>query len=257
MMPRRIPFVALLLSTTLLSLTHNRPVLGEKSRTGLATNANFHVLADSQPFAEELAEKANVLRAEIAKEWLDTFIPDGFGPASINVFLSDRNVARTWLMDENGSRDAHLVWIYSLPENLDAALAHEIAHIVLANRYAELPAFAHEAVASSYDGEERRTIRHDALQWFARHNRWPDLARTLTAETINPSNQAGYATAVSIRDFLFSRSENNRRRFLDFSVYGHKQGWDAALGKYYGFRDLGHFETEWRAWVASTFAPVE
>jgi hypothetical protein len=257
MKPRRIPLAVLLLSLTLVFLTHNRPIFGEKSRTGLATNANFHVLADSQPFAEELADKANVLRAEIAKEWLDTFIPDGFGPASINVFLSDRNVARTWLIDEDGSRDAHLVWIYSLPENLDAALAHEIAHIVLANRYADLPAFAHEAVASSYDGEERRTIRRDTLQWFANHNRWPDLAHIFAAESIKPSNQAGYATAVSIRDFLFSQSENNRRRFLDFSVYGHKRGWDAALAKFYGFRDLGHFEAEWRTWVIADVVTAE
>lgn len=226
-----------------------------EGRTGLASTANFNVLADSQEIAELVAERANELRTSISKEWLETTIPDGFGPATINVFFSDRNTARTWLADGESAREAHLVWLHTRPESLDTALSHEVAHVVLANRYENLPAFAHEAVASSYDGPERRRIRRDVLDWFAKTDRWPKLRHLLDKDEIASTDQSGYATAVSLRDFLLSFGEQPRRRFLQFAEAGRRDGWNSALRKFYGIDSVEELQRRWERSVRSTASP--
>jgi hypothetical protein len=222
-----------------------------ENRSGLASNANFNVLADTQGLADKVSERANVLRTEIAKQWLGATIPDGFGPASINVFFSEKNASRTWLMDEEGQRDAHLIWIYTPPEDLDTALAHEIAHVVLANRYTDLPAFAHEAIASSYDGEKRREIRANTLRWFVETNRWPSLRRLFVADQIDAANHSQYTASISVKDFLLSRSEGDHKKFLQFAAHGKEHGWDATMARYYGISNVATCEAEWRRWVKS------
>ena len=129
---------------------------------GLATGANFAVWADSQALSEEILYKADTLRREIAKSWLGTPIPDGFGRASINVYFSHQDRSRTWIADGE-VRDTHMVWIYTTPEKLDSALGHEVTHVVLANRFPDLPAWAQEGCASASDDHERRTQRRNLV----------------------------------------------------------------------------------------------
>jgi len=230
---------------------------GDKT-AGLAANANFSVSADSQDLAEEILSKADKLRVQIAKKWLGETIPDGFGPVSMNVDFDGKDYSRTWLLGKNSKRTMHTMWIHTTPQKLESALAHEITHVVLANRYPNLPPFAQEGVASFYDDDERKAIRRNVLRWFAKTDRWPNVERLLSAETVNPSNQSDYTMAVSVTEFLLSRSDNNHEKFFNFAISGQKtQNWDAALSRYYAIRDVQSLQADWQVWAKSNVRKSE
>lgn len=244
----------LLTRITVLVLLLNAAAYGGELRTGLASNANFTILADNQELAESVAKKADKLRLAIAKEWLGESIPNGFGPTSINVFFSNKDTARTWLLEEHSKRTNHMTWIYTSREKLDSTLAHEVAHTVLWCRYSDLPTFAHEAIASSYDGEKRKKIRLSTLKWFARTNRWPKLKQLFRAESIEPSNHSSYTAAVSIKEFLLSRN-SDKSNFLKFANSAAKdEKWDSALQKYYEIPSVNDLQNQWQAWVRKNTA---
>lgn len=236
--------VALVLATT---------VRGEPPRTGLATSENFTIWADSQPEAVVLLERAEAWRRQIACEWLGEPLPDGAGRTSLNVQVASRDAAHAWLA--GGSLDAaHLVWLRTTREKLDSALAHEIAHIVLATRFRELPAFAQEGVAGRYDDDERHALRRRRLAEFVRSGRWPRLHDVLRAERIAPSDRDGYATSVSLTQFLLLPTDRGdaaaARTLLLFADEGRRTGrWDQAVFRHYGFSSVAAMEREWREFV--------
>lgn len=217
--------------------------------SGFSQNSNFSVWADSQELADSIVSRSEALRKKIAKEWLGEEVPGGFGPTTINVYFSDEDSARTWLLDEGSKRTNHMTWIYTSYEKLDSTLAHEIAHTVLWCRFPNLPAFAQEGAASRYDEEERKKIRRNVLKWFAKTNRWPNVEKILSAEAISPSNHTAYTASVSVTEFLLSR-DSDKSKFLEFasSAAKHKK-WDSALQKHYGIPSVADLQNQWQTWV--------
>lgn len=226
---------------------------------GFAHNANFLVFAPAEPdqesgqaMAEAVLAEAEALRAAIAAEWLADEIPPGIGRTVINVSYSDtQDTGLTWAKDDP-ARTFHNVYLKTSPSRvLGGPLRHEIAHVVLATRFAHpnrLPAWIDEGIASTYDDDDRVMIRQRTIEWYAKRGNFPAISPVVRAEAISASDQAAYAVASSLTEFLLSRK--NKATFLEFLTATPKEGWENALRRVYGFQSVADFESAWKTWVS-------
>lgn len=229
----------------------------DRHDTGIAGGKNFTVLAPSGGFfARKVSDRAESLRKEIALSWLGREIAEGKEFTHINVILSDEADTGLTLLAGPGR---------ALPGNnriqlettrdraLGSTLAHEIVHVVLASRFPQgMPAFASEGIASLYDDEERVSVRRQLLSEFARTNRWPSLESLLRAQSIDPANGTGYATAASLTAFFLAQSD--RVRFLAFVEDGSQSGWDRALAQHYRIASVGELQQRWQLWATRSLS---
>ena len=257
-----------LLAAILVALLLAATARGASPATGLAASENFTIWADSQEQADAVLARAEFWRERVAREWLGQPLTAGTGRASLNVRVSDRDAAYAWLA--GAAADAgHLVWIRTTTAKLDSALAHEIAHVVLATESPELPAFVQEGIAGQYDDGERCALRRAVIEGFVRSGRWPPLSDVLEARSIAPADRQGYSVAVSLIEFLLAydgrenrvtrtepvrgmdrHSVTSRARVLfDFAADGSRTGaWDAAVSQHYGLNGVQALESAWREW---------
>ena len=251
--------VALLLAAT---------ARGASPAAGLAASENFTIWADSQQQADAVLARAEVWRERIAREWLGQPLSAGAGRASLNIRVSDRDAAYAWLAAEPADA-GHLVWIRTTSAKLDSALAHEIAHVVLATDSPELPAFVQEGIAGQYDDDERCALRRAVIKGCVRSGHWPALIDVLEARSISPADRRAYAAAVSLTEFLLAYDgRDNRgprpelvhgvdrpggtprtRVLFDFAAEGSRTGgWDAAVSHHYGLDGVRGLESAWQEW---------
>jgi hypothetical protein len=215
----------------------------------MAYDDNFIIFAPTKSKADETLARANVYRGEIAKELFGEELPPGIGRTRISVRISDReDNGLTWPV--SGERRFHMIWVTSSERAVLAnLLKHEIAHVVLATRFADqLPPWADEGIASRYDDEKRIGIRRRILAWFAETGNWPHLERLLNDALLSSNNQASYATAASLTEFLLSRGDH--ATFFAFAIEGKRDSWEKALRQHYRIGDLASLEAAWRAWLA-------
>ena len=133
----------------------------------------------------------------------------------------------------------------------NAALPHELTHVVLADRFGDqpLPRWADEGIAMLSESPEKHRERLASLQKIVAgrsHYRMFDLVKT---ERL-PSAQlrdAFYAQSVALVSLLIQKS--TPAKFVDFLATSDSAGIDQALREHYridGFVGLQH---EWDQWV--------
>lgn len=211
---------------------------------------NFLITAPTAELAQECLASAETCRLEIAKCWLDEKLPPSVGRTMLRLKLSETEDEALSLLADSKERLSHCVWLTASLSGMRTALAHEMAHVVLATRYpGEIPAWVHEAVAGSYDGPLRHSTRKGILDWFCRTNNWPRLERLLQAPRIPRQDMASYSAAVSLSEFLLTRGD--RFRFIEFALAGHGQGWDAALQRHYQIQNVAQLQELWQSWVSA------
>jgi hypothetical protein len=215
---------------------------------GLAHSENFIVVGPEDAQAEEVLARAEQLRGELAREWLDAELPPGVGRTIINVRISEtENRAFTWPID-CPQRKFHKVWLTGSEERLPALMGHEIVHVVLRTRYGDrLPKFFEEGIASLEDDARRAETRRGILRWYADTGQWPRLAAALGAEAISPDDQSAYTLAASVTEYLLARGD--KQTLLAFALDGKETGFDRALREHYGIGSVDELETAWRAWA--------
>jgi hypothetical protein len=227
---------------------------------GLVHNENFVVSAPSEKMASNVLEKSNLLRKQIALEWLGEEIPLSIGQTSIHVKItSQREGCHTWPNDDP-ARMYHLVWIYCPEKDLDNALTHEITHTVLETRYPnkQFPVWAQEAIATINDEDQQRNkLRNQVLGYFIKTNNWPNIGLVLNAENISGKEFASYAIANSIGEYLIKISGNNKKKFAEFAVDSKKIGLDAALKKYYGIKNVSDLQIKWQEYLIKTLIVIK
>jgi hypothetical protein len=219
---------------------------------GMAADGDFIVLAEDQALAEAVLEQSGEYRREIALDLLGEELPPGVGRTVIYVRISDADdTGRTWAID-SPQRRLHSLWVNSTRTGvLGPLLKHEIAHVVMATRHpGALPSWAEEGVASRYDDPRRVEIRRRVLRWFAETGNWPRLELVLTAESLTSHDQASYAVAASLTEYLLARADHET--FFAFAVDGRRKDWDAAARARYGAADAEALERAWRTWASST-----
>jgi len=221
----------------------------------LAHSDNFLVVAPDRQAAEVVLSAAELCRKELALEWLGEELPPSVGMTVIHVELSDNSdKGLAWPID-SPERSLHKLWLVGSPEKLVAeTLRHEITHVVLATQFpGKLPAWADEGAASLQDDSQRRAIRSRLLAWWAQTGNWPRLEVVFAKPIIPPGDQASYAVAASVTQYLLDRG--GRNRFLRFAMEGKAAGYAQALMRHYGIADLAALEAGWQEWVRQDYAP--
>ncbi len=148
---------------------------------GFAHDDNFIVLAPDQALAEEVLDRAEHFRGQVAQEWLGEDLPPSVGRAVIHVSLSDlEDSGLTWAID-CPERKYHKLWVKGTRDQvLGSTLHHEMVHAVLVTRFPDqLPAWAEEGAASTKDDPQRIDTRRRIIDWYARTGNWPKLHATL------------------------------------------------------------------------------
>jgi hypothetical protein len=210
---------------------------------------NFLVTAPSVELAKDVLLQAEIRRLEIAKIWLGEKLPPSVGRTFIRVKLSDVEDKALSLIADNKERLTHCIWLTTNDAGISGALAHEMAHVVLATQYpGELPPWGHEGIAGGYDGPQRRAARSEVLAWFAKTGNWPPLERVLASDFIARRDVADHTAAVSLVEFLLERGD--RSLLLEFARAGSTTGWDAALQRYYQIQGVAGLQPLWEAWAA-------
>lgn len=215
----------------------------------LAHSDNFLVVAPDQNAAAAVLAAAEQCRRELAIEWLGEELPPSVGVTVIHVeFGGQADKGLAWPID-TPARTMHKIWLAGPPENvLGATLRHEITHVILATQLpGKVPAWADEGAASVQDDPQRRAIRCRLLAWYAETGNWPSLEALFAKPNIPPGDQASYAAAASITEYLLERG--GKTRFLRFAMDGKIGGYAPALMRHYGIADIPALEAGWQAWV--------
>ena len=164
-------------------------------------------------------------------EWFGEMLPPSIGRTVINVsFSGTQDRGLTWVKDDPRRR-FHNIYLTTAPELvLGSKLHHEIAHVVLATRFSHpnrLPPWIEEGIAGRYDDEQCIATRKDILNWYVVTGKLPEISRILDGRDISPNDQAAYAVAASVTDYLLSLAEKDV--LLKFSQATKKDGLDVAL----------------------------
>jgi len=212
----------------------------------LQASENFVVLAPDKELALDVLARAETWRSKIALRWLGEELPPSIGRATIRVELSDnRDEASTWVVNDPdlGRHRVHLIGTREVLTG--GALAHELVHVILGTQYPRrLPPWIEEGIASSYDELRRKQIRRAVLAHFAERGSWPPVAQLLDLRRINRRDQTAYTASASLTEFLLTRGDE--ARLLKFARAGQRDGWNAALDRHYGLRNVQELQAAWQ-----------
>jgi hypothetical protein len=140
------------------------------------------------------------------------------------------------------------------PQGYDDALAHEMTHIVIAERFLErqIPRWADEGIAVLADSIEKQTAHLADLQMAHAQGRSFRLVQLFTFENYPaPEHQATfYGQSVSIARFLLDRGSSEQ--LVNFVECATNYGYDAAARDIYGFSGVAELEREWLSQLPST-----
>ena len=227
---------------------------GVAQGAGFAHNENFLVLAADQRLADEVLAQASKLRGGIigewlGEEWLRKPLDPECGRTILHVKLSDtEDEGLTWAVDYEGRRH-HRTWVTAPRERaFGSTLRHELVHCTLSTRFGHaLPKWAEEGAACLSDDGDRKETRQRLIEQYRRTGRWPDLEPIVQADVISRQDEAAYASAASLTEFLVSRAD--KPTFLNFAVATKAQGWSVALQEYYGVSGIDRLQAQWRSWA--------
>jgi hypothetical protein len=234
---------------------------GERQKWAVAETANFRVL-HNQPAeaAERVARAAESARLAASRKWFNDNgiawnpVCEVYVYASRQEYLQETRAP----MDSPGHTDigsegGRVVWrkIHLSGDEkgmLTQVLPHEVAHAVLAGRFdgRPVPRWADEGMAVLCEPRERVERHLTSLPNFRRDGQLFSVRELLTLDHWPQPNRIGafYAQSVSLVDYLSRlKSPDVVTRFMRDAM---KSGYEPALERHYGIRDLRELEQNWQ-----------
>lgn len=214
--------------------------------------SNFVVEAPTAEIARQVGAYAEHYRAALAEAWLGKKLPNWYRPCSLNVnvgnlgaggsttFSFDRGEVFGWQMEVQGTLDRILV----------SVLPHEVSHTIFACHFRQpLPRWADEGAATLAEDADEQQRQTRMLQRRLSEGRCYSLRKLFGMREYPRDVLALYAQGFSVAKFLMQKKgEGTYLAYLGDALRG---GWDKAVKKYYGYRDVEDLETHWIAWVES------
>jgi hypothetical protein len=137
---------------------------------------------------------------------------------------------------------------------LTAALPHELTHVILADRFAgrQLPRWANEGMAILADPAEKRELHRRDLISGCTQGTLIRLSELLALDGYPPADRwpVFYGQSVSLVEYLVDLATS--RQFAIFLEHAYEGGFDQALRRNYGIRDVDELDRRWRASLRAT-----
>jgi hypothetical protein len=134
------------------------------------------------------------------------------------------------------------------------ALAHELTHIVLADRFAgrQPPRWLDEGIAMLADPAEKRVLHRRDFRVAIQNNTALQIGELIGLQQFTSQKQvaAFYGQSLSLVQFLAQQDEP--RKIVEFAELAMDQGYDAALLNCYGINGITDLEQRWREYALST-----
>lgn len=230
----------------------------------IAETPNFRVCSlASAGESTRIARHCEALRSSIRQLWLPGTLATVWKPrcdiiahASEAGYLraAGRGAAQTagsaWIEFEGNSVAVRRVDLkHGSPEALESALAHELTHVVLADRFADrpLPRWADEGMAVLADSRAKQQLHWRDLQQGLRSRSTLRVAELVGLDGYPAPHQMGvfYGQSVSLVSFLLEYGEPGQ--FVEFVDAAIDRGYDRALEEIYQIRGLGDLEQRWQS----------
>lgn len=217
---------------------------------------NFTVSAPTEEIAKRVANCAEFWRRDLAIQWLGKPLPNWYRPCPIKVqvgqmgaggattFTFDKGEVFGWRMEVQGS----------LERILDSVIPHEVNHTIFASHFRRpLPRWADEGAATIVEHESEKARQVRLVEQVIQTDRRIPLKELLQIREYPRDTKKVltlYAEGYSLAEFLIGRQgERGKAVYLQFLDDAHKQGWEQAIRKHYGFDSVGHLEQDWTQWV--------
>jgi hypothetical protein len=210
-------------------------------------SVNFQVEAPTNSMAEQVSQKAEKLRKDLAQAWLGKELAAWGAPLPIDVKITAGAPGgySSFSFDSAGRVATQKMQVEgSFERILNGVLPHEMTHVLFAHHFGrQPPRWADEGGAIL--GEDKAIwAKHDKGLFLVLDtpNRRLALGR-LFGSDYTADVQAFYAEAASISRYLVSKSD--RATFLAFVNQGMRDGWDKAVKEHYRYRNVDELEVAW------------
>lgn len=215
--------------------------------------ANFVVSAPSADVARNIALAAEEYRRDLALSWLGEELPQWGAPCRLLV-KSDRPLPSghtSFVFNDGEVYDWEMIVQGPVDTILESVLPHEISHTIFASYFrCPVPRWADEGASLlAEDDAERRRQRALVGELLENSRRIPlrDMVTLVEYPRDHRQVMALYAQGHSVAEFLVL--PGGRTRYLAFLKSAARQGWDRALQRHYGFRNIEELERYWSEWV--------
>jgi hypothetical protein len=224
-------------------------------------SAGFRVCSrGALPNDQVLATALEVLRTDLSRKWLgDVPLPLWRPKCEIILHTSQKaylravpggtqTIGSSLIESEHGRIVTRRIDVRGdQPGWLNAAVAHELTHVILADVFAngEVPRWADEGMAVLADTPEKQRLHlRDLRDARQQGNHWRMVELFTLAGYPDEHRQAAfYGQSASVVKFLVDRgSPEQFRRFVQASL---NDGYDRALNDVYQFRGLRELEQHW------------
>lgn len=241
----------------------------ESARWRIVETANFRFYNyDTRPVSPETTAACERMRDELARQWLADADPNAWSPkCHIVLHPTDESylrevgsgggstLASALVNRQRGQISLRRIDVRATRSDWQsAALAHELAHVVLADRFADqaLPRWLDEGMAILADPHEKRQRHVRELKRAVARGAQFRVAELLALTDYPPAERWGtfYGQSASLVAYLVE--QQGHERFVEFVELALADGYERALRQIY---DLGVGELE-RQWHAQLTAPL-
>ena len=133
------------------------------------------------------------------------------------------------------------------PQGYGDALAHELTHVVVAERFIErqIPRWADEGMAVMADCQAKQALHLADLAQARRGNGIFRLVELVSLEQYPGADRQGafYGQSASLVRYLVERG--GPQKFIEFVDRATTEGYETALRRTYGIETLSQLEREW------------
>lgn len=234
----------------------------------IVETANFRVCSRvSSAESARIARHCEALRHSIRDLWLPGVVDSSWTPRCDVIAHSTEagylravgrgaaHTAGSALVEFSGTAVAvrRVDLKHAAPEALESALAHELTHVVLADRFRDrpLPRWADEGMAVLADSLAKQRLHWRDLQQGLRSRSTLRLAEIVSLADYPAPQRMGvfYGQSVSLVSYLLARGQ--RGQFVEFVDAALSRGYDQALRDVYQIDGLSELERRWLASVTS------
>ena len=224
--------------------------------------ANFRILSfGASPVDSQTAQSCEAMRASLAKRWLGGGVSTRWSPKcelvlhpSEQAYLREvgpagaRTVGSSLINRQAGRISGRRIDIGSTKTDWrTAALAHELAHLILADRFGEetLSRWVDEGVAILADTAEKQgRHRADLQDAFARRGTFRILELLSLSEYPSAAHWGTfYGQSASLVAYLVG--QGGEERFIEFVQASFDDGYERGLRRFYGF-GIAELERRWQ-----------